>query len=245
MAFREILKPSFATTFLFLGLCLVCCTQCNVVQKKVGNGIIKTKVIPTKEFNKIIVAGSIEMVITHGDSIKVTCEADSNLIKEVQVFREGNALNCGINMGTYQFTKCLITIEIPKLRAIDQSGSGTLKYDNLIPSDSLDFVKSGSGTSDLKMDHQYLKIEQSGSGDISLKGKVQDFNLDKSGSGTLDGPALDIYNFQVKMIGSGDCNVGYIDELTITKSGSGEFIYKNCKKINNLSKDDAGILKKS
>lgn len=148
-------------------------------------------------------------------------------------------------MGTYQFTKCLITIEIPNLRAIDQSGSGTLKYDNLIPSDSLDFVKSGSGTSDLKMDHQYLKIEQSGSGDISLKGKVQDFNLDKSGSGTLDGPALDIYNFQVKMIGSGDCNVGYIDELTITKSGSGEFIYKNCKKINNLSKDDAGILKKS
>lgn len=87
MAFREILKPSFATTFLLLGLCLVCCTQCNVVQKKVGNGIIKTKVIPTKEFNKIIVAGSIEMVITHGDSIKVTCEADSNLIKEVQIFQ--------------------------------------------------------------------------------------------------------------------------------------------------------------
>jgi hypothetical protein len=245
MDFSGIYKPSFAIAFLFLGLCLVYFTQCEVVQKKVGNGIIKTKVIPTKEFNKIIVAGSIEMVITHGDSIKVTCEADSNLIKEVQVFREGNALNCGINMGTYQFTKCLITIEIPNLRAIDQSGSGTLRYDGVVPSDSLDFVKSGSGTSELIIEHKYLKIEQSGSGDISLKGNVQDFSLDKSGSGSLDGPAVDIHNFQVKMIGSGDSKVGNIHEMTITKSGSGEFFYKNCEKLNNLSKEESGSIKKS
>jgi hypothetical protein len=121
-----------------------------------------------------------------------------------------------------------ITISIPQIDELSQSGSGSIVANQPISSRILDLYVGGSGVirlSDLKADK--LSATLSGSGKIQLSGEgtVSEFKMILSGSGSIAASGLKSKQVDVIIAGSASCAVHALDLLKCKIVGSGDVTY--------------------
>ncbi len=122
----------------------------------------------------------------------------------------------------------LITVSMPQIDALSQSGSGSIIAEQLISSRILDLYVGGSGSIRLK----YLKAEKisstlSGSGNLQLAGErvVSELKMIVSGSGEVKASGLESKKVNVLISGSGSCSVHATENLSCKIAGSGSVTY--------------------
>jgi hypothetical protein len=121
-----------------------------------------------------------------------------------------------------------ITIAMPQIDELSQSGSGSIVANQPINSRILDLYVGGSGVirlSELKADK--LSATLSGSGKIQLSGEgtVSEFKMILSGSGSIAASGLKSKQVDVIIAGSASCAVHALELLKCKIVGSGEVTY--------------------
>jgi hypothetical protein len=198
--------------------------------KKVsGNGDVITKTFNTDDYDKISVAGSMDVELVAGSEGNITVQAESNVMEYLEIETSGDKLSIGVKNGINLSTRKGIFIKIPveEIEHLDLAGSGDISSDLTLKSSSMQISIAGSGDIKLTTESKDLKLNVAGSGDMKLSGRTENLRASVAGSGDISAYGLKANNVNASIAGSGDvavfCNGG---SLRASIVGSGDLRYK-------------------
>ncbi len=206
-----------------------------------GNGKVITKDRKTEDYNKISVAGSLDVVLVSGTEGNITIKGEENLIEyiitEVKKGKLKIKVEDGYSLKSSNGKTILITVPFQDIEAVSLAGSGDVSSKSTIKASDFKTSLAGSGDLNLTVDASKVKASVAGSGDLQLKGKTQTFKCSVAGSGNVHAFDLKANTVDVSVSGSGDAKVYCNDELNASIVGSGDVKYKG-----NPAKQDTKVI---
>lgn len=218
------------------------------------SGVTKVSTKEVSAFDKVDVSGAIDVIVNIGNKSEVVIETDSAIMpyivteiknRELKIYNKKD-INIDLNgLNNFKDCKILVTITTPSILELESSGACDVTINDL----KTDMFKvSLSGACDLigSFDCNTLDFEASGASDSELRGKVKNCNIELSGASDIKAYDLKVNN--LKLEGSGSCNVdiSVMDSLDVELSGVSELRYKGEPKyiktdmsgVSNLTKID-------
>jgi Putative auto-transporter adhesin, head GIN domain len=205
--------------------------------------VIVTKEFEVTSFNTIYVYTGIEMVITQGDEFKVVIETGENLMGDISVEVENDALvlrdNTSCNwVRDNGHTKAFVTtpsmeflnIESRTDRNITSNGVLTYPILRLLSMD----LEEGAGTNDfhVQVNNYQTVIENNNVSRYYISGQTNEVLLNfYDGHGRFEGENLIAKNIKVFHRGSNDMIVYPTESITGEMVSTGDIILKNVPPI--------------
>ena len=192
-----------------------------------GSGDLITESRDVRDFDRVSLTGSGEVVITQTGEESLTVETDDNLMQYVRTEVTGGTLNLGIDTDGRSIspTRLRFTLTVKDVDGLKISGSGDITTGDF-DTERLEVEVSGSG--DVRIDAltvENVVVRISGSGDVELAGEATGQDIDISGSGKYRAGDLSSAEAKVTISGSGDATVWVTDSLDVRISGSGSVDY--------------------
>jgi len=195
------------------------------------SGEIKREDRSVKDFTGVELAISGDVFLKQGDNYSLIIEADKDILERIETEVDGNVLRIRSQKG-YSFgwsnTKISIYVTMPVVERLSISGSGDIKAESSIKSESLSLSISGSGDISIpNLAVVNLKATISGSGDIDVagSGNAQTAEISVSGSGDITFNNIKFVDADVSIVGSGDAYVDVKENLNARIVGSGDIRY--------------------
>lgn len=177
-----------------------------------GSGTTISEFRDVNLFSKISSEGTFVVNITQGPTQSLEIIADDNIIDRVRTIVSGDRLKIYLEDGNYKNTYLEANITISDLSAIKNEGTGDITV--------FDFENSG-----------IMEIENIGSGNIVSAGYTDNLVIRNEGSGTISFSEFMAANVEIRIEGSGDCEVYCTESLDINIEGSGNVYYKGSPSI--------------
>jgi len=184
-------------------------------QSVTGEGSSVTQNLNIDNFTSVGVALNAKVILTQGNSQKVSIQGQQNIIDLIKKEVKGDAWNIGFPDGTNakNYDKLIINITMPTFKNLAIAGSSEILTNG-------DFNNLGD-----------VELQIAGSGDISVGGSAQDVNIEIAGSGRVDVADLSSSDCNVEIAGSGDCKVNVSGRLDVSIAGSGSVAYKGSPRL--------------
>lgn len=119
-----------------------------------------------------------------------------------------------------------LTISMRDIKTLQVNGSGKIVGENSIASNDLNLAVTGSGSIDVDVKGRNLNSEISGTGEIKVKGYADNNNITISGSGAMRAYNCELTKADVKVSGSGLCEINVTESLDAKVLGSGTIKHK-------------------
>jgi len=201
-------------------------------EKQVNDPNAESRNVPM--FEGVSVSGAIELYVSQGKQRVAVSASDKDYIDDIITEVKDGILYIRFKSQKSWWSdqwnttgkKYRAYISAEKIRYISLSGSGNIRMEGLIRSESLDLQLSGSGNIYGQIQASKLDLRQSGSGNIKLTGNVTNVAFHCYGSGNIICSELVSDQCDVRISGSGNAEVNVNRELTASISGSGNVRYK-------------------
>lgn len=184
-------------------------------------------------FTEISLKCDAKLILTQDNVQSVTVKAKEETISKLIVEVSNRKLlirypgNVWFNSG-WSPGEVLVTVSMPQIDALSQSGSGSIIAEQLITSRILELYVGGSGfirLNDVKTEKISSTLSGSGKLQIEGEGVVPELKLIVSGSGDVNTSGLEAKNVNVVISGSGSCSVNATEKLLCKIAGSGSVTY--------------------
>ena len=119
-----------------------------------------------------------------------------------------------------------VYVNMPRVKKVSVAGSGSIFGESTVYSDRLTVELTGSGEIELDVETKHLESIISGSGEIRLRGSAKALRHTISGSGDLSAFNLETERSDIKIKGSGNCELSASNQLNVLISGSGTVFYR-------------------
>jgi hypothetical protein len=209
---------------ILIAIALLLCA-CSLIGVR-GSGKLVTEPREVKDFNRVSLSGSGEVILTQGDGGSLTIETDRNVMQYITSEVRGGTLTLGTKSGTLvRPTRLKFALRVKDLDGLSVSGSGDIVAERF-DTDRLEIVVSGSGKVRIDaLTAQEAEVRISGSGDVELAGQVTEQDVTISGSGKYRGGDLRSETTAVTISGSGDATLWATESLEARITGSGSASY--------------------
>ncbi len=172
-----------------------------------GSGDLISETRNVANFTKLKSQGVFEVMIIQGDNQSIEVIADNNIIHKVKTIVVNNELRLYLDDDdNYGNISVQINITSPSINSLKNYGAGYILALDIDTSDS-------------------FYVFNSGSGEIRIEGSAPRLTLENEGSGTFEGFLFTVDDCNVKIIGSGDCNINCANNLNVHIEGSGDVHY--------------------
>ncbi|WDF77688.1 DUF2807 domain-containing protein [Mucilaginibacter sp. KACC 22773] len=200
-----------------------------------GNGQKQQKIYFVSNYSSIEIYTPVNVYLTN-DTGAVAIEADSNIVRHIQVKAVKGTLVIKNDPGTWFNPKTFFKILIPakKIRNIKNIGSADINTINAtLTGPSVQIVNIGSGKIKVAIDCNDLKVKGRDAADFELSGKTQHAMFDLSGSGDVRAQELSTNTAELSLNGSCDAWVNCLVRLNvhIPLSSSSTVYYKGNPQI--------------
>lgn len=211
-----------------------------------GNGVIKTQMRTTSDYDGISVSGSFTVILTNGNEGKISLTGEENILDYVVTeVEEGNLKIKFKKHSNINYNKKIqVTVPIEQIKSIALSGSGNITSTTEIKANTFETAQSGSGKISLNINTQKMDAALSGSGQLVLSGSTTDFDIRLSGSGRIDSNKMNSENVSAQVSGSGNVTITTSKSLNAVVSGSGQIKYSGNPKIVEEKVSGSGGIKK-
>lgn len=222
-------------TFIFAAGAVLVLTSCHFTMKRhMGKGekiTVMNKDVPVKSFERIEMAGGIDVIYHQGDSSTVHVECPEKLLGKIDVRCDGKTLYISPNSENkldllrVLHDKVKVYATSPDLIGVSIVGSGEFDAEDMLDTDRLNLSIAGSGEVSINnLICDELKADVAGSGDISIDnmstGKVK-FSI--AGSGDIKAHLERCGLVEVEIAGSGDVKLtGHTKDYKQSVAGSGD-----------------------
>ena len=197
---------------LVLAIAIIVLSACSK-DNYTGSGNTISEFREVNAFAKINSSGTFIVNITQGPTQSLEIIADDNIIDKVNTRVSANQLNIYLEEGNYKNTYLEANITVPDLNGIKNEGTGDVTV--------FDFQRVGT-----------MEIENVGSGNISIAGYTDNLIIENEGSGIINCSEFMAANVDLRIEGSGDCEVHCTESLNLKIEGSGNVYYKGSPTIN-------------
>lgn len=257
-------KLAFATSAFLLAFTLSACAQSYT--HSVSSGVFSgktvkasdnyvTKQIRVKNFDEILVSGSVDVTYTQRPGKpEVEIYTSENVVDLLDIRVKNGCLNVGFKKNvSVKYNKLEVRVSSEDLNQINIVGSGDFEFANGLKTDNLSITVAGSsdvkgenircsqellmsvaGSGDLNLENVTAittKASVAGSGTIRMNGSTQDANYSVAGSGDLLAEDYVAQNVDASVAGSGDIKCHAVKYLKAHTNGSGEIGYKGDPKV--------------
>ncbi len=211
-----------------------------------GNGVVGTEQRQIGDFSGVEIRGGIDVFVSQGTVPSLRIEGDQNLLKYIEVRREGDLVQVSTRNGYNLKPRAGLKVyaSAPTFNKLYVIGSGDIKSQSRITSPtSINAEIRGSGDIQLDVDAPVVTADISGSGDIALNGATRDFKGSIRGSGDIKCFNLQSETSNVDIAGSGDAQVSASKQLIVDIKGAGDVKYKGNPSINQSIKGAGSVTK--
>ncbi len=189
-----------------------------------GSGILVSEEREAVSFTAIAASGPITTVISQGSTRQVLVTADDNIIQRVKTSVYGNTLHISLMDGAYHNIWIRVQVIVPSVKALSNTGTGTMKVSGL--------DMEGS-----------LKVTNTGNGAVILEGRGNELNLKNEGAGSIGAYDFAVGLCSVKNEGSGSCEIYCTELLDGSNTGSGSIRYKGSPTVTIDNTGAGGVFK--
>jgi len=180
------------------------------------------------KFHSVEFRGHGVVYLTPGYDYEVRLEGKEMLLKDYETVVDSGVLVIKSDSWLKFWRKKPITVYVsmPRVRKLSVAGSGSIVGEATIYSDTLTVELTGSGEIELDVDTKQLGSIIYGSGEIRLSGSAKAFQHTIAGSGDLNAFNLETESSDIKITGSGNCELSASNRLNVLISGSGTVFYR-------------------
>lgn len=216
-----------AKPLLALALGVLMLSSCDDQEKCVnGKGSYASTSYDVNTFDEVSFYGSGDVYIRHDTFTSVRVEAQQNVLDALNIEVRNGDLSIGKD-NCFRGSKAIrVYITTPDLSAANLSGSGSMVGTGTFTATNFRAHISGSGSMKFDIDVQNLNYACSGSGEATFSGNAWYQYLEMSGSGETFNFGLLSREANVRLSGSGNCELHVSDKLDVNISGSGNVYYK-------------------
>lgn len=179
-------------------------------------------------FSEIEVSSAVKVILTQGNTEKLTLEGEDEMLQRVITEVKGNTLIIKLKDGTFNKTSQDVTAYLTfiNLSKIELSGAVTLSGTNPMKFSDLNFDCSGATKIDLDLTANKLDADFSGASALKLEGSVQTLDMDISGASKIEASSLVAKNCYLECSGASTVNIHVTDKLLAEGSGASKISYK-------------------
>lgn len=207
-----------------------------------GNVIIEERALSA--FDRIVVEGSMDIIIRQDDQQVLEIEADDNVVPIISTSVRGGELKIKSTRSYRSREDVKVYITVVDLEELKMRGSGDAYGENIITGDRLNLEISGSGNMDMEVYYDHLFSEINGSGNFILQGEAVDQEVRINGSGDYRAADLLSAEADVNISGSGNSTVSVSDFLSAEIRGSGDIIYYGNPQVNSSIRGSGKLIQK-
>ena len=189
-----------------VALLLVIFISCSYEDTIYGSDELTSEFRTLESFTKVSSEGVFEVNIVQGDTQSVEVIANNNIIHRVKTKVVNNELRLYLDNNNYMDIELQVNITVPNIDGVKNLGTGDISI--LDVDTAADF-----------------NVYNSGTGDITIEGTAKGITIKNEGTGKLEGFLFTVEDCNVKIIGSGDCEVNVLNELDVAIEGSGDVYY--------------------
>lgn len=196
-------------------------------------------------FSKIKVQSAIKLIITIGNTNKVTVEAEEKVIDKITTEVKNDELKVYSKEG-YQTEKYVVVhITVPSLSAIHASGASFVEATTPIPSKSLKIDISGASSLKLDIKTDDLSLMLSGASVASFSGSASRLSASVSGASSLKAAELASNTVEVSVSGASSAKINAKEVLKATANGASSIRYSGDPKDKSVDVSGASSVKKA
>lgn len=216
-------------------------SACGVGRGIKGEGPVVSEERSLPNFNAIQNRVNAAVFLKQGPQEAVLIEGQANILSNLETEVRSGKLEIAFKENVSQHEGIKIYITTPEYRELGLSGSGSYRSEHLLRGESLAIRISGSGDVNLQAEYEHLQTSISGSGDVELRGGGQILGVKVSGSGGIHAREYEVEEADVRISGSGNCELNVRDKLAVAVSGSGNVRYKGRPEISSSVSGSGGL----
>ncbi len=214
--------PRFAVALPFLLL-----AGCGLDPTVRGTGEPVTRKITVAMLNGITLQGSMDVIVTKGDTQRVEITAQPNLIDLVKTKVDNGMWDITTAPGYSTDRDFIVHLTVPMLNTVINEGSGGISCGQVFNTGKTHLAVNGSGSIAIDTLHEgLLEVLIHGSGSVRVDGTARELQVDGRGSGDLRAFGLAANEAEITLDGSGGVELTAISSLEARLSGSGSLRYK-------------------
>jgi hypothetical protein len=197
-----------------------------------GSGNVTSETRNLSNFEYVSLTMPATLIVRNGEVHSVKIEADDNVLPLITSDVRSGTLTlsygqlCVRPSGTIR-----ITVTAPVLNEVAMTGTGSIKSDGTLTSESLAARITGAGDMDLAVETSSLTTTITGKGNVTLHGTARDHTIFLPGVGSVDATGLMTEWTTVEIFGSGDAKVNASTALTVKITGTGNVLYSGNPRI--------------
>lgn len=230
-------------TLITISLSLI--VQSCVINCLEGSGNVITEERSLSGYHSVDLRGTGNIYITQGEEYYIKLKTDDNIMPLISTTVKKCILLIASEKCIGKITCLDVHITMKEIKGLTVSGSGDILGDSLIVAKNLDININGSSKINLNLEATTITSTISGSGDIKLRGHTKVHNAKINGSGTISCFDLGTKRTEVKINGSGNCNIYASEVLNIEINGSGDVIYQGDPKVTSNTKGSGSVRSKN
>ena len=180
------------------------------------------------KFHSLEFRGHGVVYLSAGNDYELQLEGEEALLSDYDTVVESGRLTIKSDSWLKFWRKKPITVYVnmPRVRKLAVAGPGSIFSESTVYSDRLILELTGSGEMELDVETPQLESIISGSGEIRLRGAAKLLRHTISGSGDLKAFDLETETSEIKITGSGNCELSAARRLNVLISGSGTVFYR-------------------
>ena len=154
------------------------------------------------EFTRVVIEGSMDLVITAGEDQSVRIETDSDYLSRVETNVSGDTLYISQEGRRWRNNEIFVEISVKKIEGLGIEGAADVEIYNI-----------DSDTFELNID---------GAGDVTLEGTCGDAVFEINGAGDLDAEDLKCKTVDIQINGAGDADLYASESVIAELNGVGD-----------------------
>lgn len=210
-----------------------------------GSGNIVTEQRQTAAFTGVKASGGFEVEIVPSGSLKLTIEADDNVIGDIVTKTEGDVLHIKMRSGlNWNNFHAKIYISAPGINLLETSGGAEAKVNGTLKSDEHVKLQASSGSSiKANIDAPSAAAGVSSGGDIEVSGRTQSFEANASSGSEVDAEKLLTETTVAQASSGGSISVHASVRLNGQASSGGTIRYRGNPQVSKQESSGGSISK--
>jgi hypothetical protein len=216
-----------------------------------GSGRVVSESRTVSEFEQVEVCCGMQLVLTQGDAVQLTLEADDNILPEIETLVRGGTLTVRFrtNPGWLNLRlsrPIMVHLQMPTIHGVTISGGSGLETERLetdrlalefsggsqgrigaLQAANVDLLTSGGGQTTIDtVEVDTLNLEVSGGGRVAIDGgTVTNQRVALSGGSHYDGAAVEGESATLDVSGGSEAKVWVTETLAVQASGGSHVDY--------------------
>jgi hypothetical protein len=191
-----------------------------------GSGNVVTQEEMISGFDKVEVSRAFKADISQGETFGVIVRIDDNLLKYLEVVKEGDTLKIGLETdqrvkdGTFE-----AEVTLPELSGLSLSGASQATTAGFQSANTLEVDVSGASRLRGEIEAGDAQFDVSGGGQVTLGGSANDLSVTASGASNVDLTNLTAANANIKASEASKVTVNTDGTLDADARGASKVYY--------------------